>query len=209
MTRANHRRSTWIVAGSIAAHAGVLVLLALNAPELRMQAQPDEVFEVTVTPRYLPQEKTLEQPSRTVETRPLVPRRLLGPDEPRPVAPLVTPNAPGPAPATGLVDPRLTTPAAQPNALRRSAVGCANPALLSREERDACLDRLGAGAKTAPFIEPPMSSDKRSAFAEAAARKARMREYRAGAVPSGVTGSSAPGGITGQGEGPRLRDLGR
>lgn len=209
MTRPNHRRWTLVISASVAAHAGVLVLLAVNAPQLRTQAPPDEVFEVTVLPRYVPREMLPEERRQAVQARPLTPRRLQRPDEPLPVAPLVTPNAPAPVMTPGLVDPRLTAPAAQPNALRRSVVGCANPSLLDKAEREACLDRLGAGAKDAPFIEPPMSRDKRRAFDEAAARKERMREYKAAPVPPGLVGSTAPGGITGLGEGPRLRDLGR
>lgn len=204
----NHRR--WLlVTASAVAHAGLVVLLALNAPQLRTQAPPDEVFEVTVLPRYVPREMVREDRQQAVQARPLAPRRRLRPDEPLPVAPFVTPNAPAPVATPGLADPRLTAPATQPNALRRSAVGCANPSLLGKAERDACLDRLGAGAKDAPFIEPPISRDKRRAFDEAAARKERMREYKAAPVPPGLAGSTAPGGMTGLGEGPRLRDFGK
>ena len=175
-----------IAAASAAAHVAVLALLAMHGPKFSMQAAPPTVFDVTVEPRYVIEDQVRPEPTRPLLKRPLAPRRLVRPDEQLSVAPLVTSTAPGPA-AAGPVDPRLTNPAALPNSLRRSAVGCANPALLDKAERDACLERLGKGAKDEPFIEPPMSPDKRRAFEEASAKKEAYRKYKEGNLPPGVT----------------------
>ena len=70
-------------------------------------------------------------------------------------------------------------------------MGCANPNLLTKAERERCLERLGAGAKDAPYYEPPMSRDKRKAFDEAAARKQAYRKYKEANLPTGVS----PGGL--------------
>ena len=47
--------------------------------------------------------------------------------------------------------------------------------LLSRAERDRCLERLGRGAAEAPFIPPGMSSEKRALFDAAGAAKTEAR----------------------------------
>jgi hypothetical protein len=206
MTRPNHRRWTLVVAASVAAHAGVLALLALNAPNLNMRAVPPDVFEVTVVPRYLPREKLREERRETVQARPLIPRRVLRPDEPLPVAPLITPNAPAaarPADQGSAFHPAPNPPGPKDqlrNALRSGAPGCANAdsVILNKAERENCLERLGKGAKDAPFIEPPMSRDKRRAFDEAAAKKKAYRDYKEGNLPPGVTQKDG---------GPQMREL--
>lgn len=174
------------------AHLGVLGLLALVQPELRQMAPPP-VFDVEILPRLLP------SPARPTDeaapTRPLQVRPPRNARSAQDVPPLVIPERsiapPGKAAPAGPATP-APVPSDVRDALRRGPVGCANPDLLSKEERDACLERLGAGAKDAPFIEPPMSRDKRRAFDAAAAKKEAYRRYREGNVPPGVTPQPKP-----------------
>lgn len=182
---------------SIAGHAGVLAILAMAQPQLR-EIETPPVFEVTVAPRFLTTAEDRPVPRETAAIRPLRPRRALRPDETSQVAPLVTRSAPTTAPRTDTGAPSLAPesgPAAEGspdllrNTLRRGAVGCANPTLLSKTEREACLEKLGAGAKDAPFIEPPMSREKRAAFDEAAAKKQAYRRYKGQNIPPGTVGS--------------------
>ena len=193
MTRANHRRWTLVVTASVVAHAGVLALLALKSPHFDMQAIPPATFEVTVVPRLVPPERLRETRREPPSpSRPLVPRRLLAPDEETPVAPLVTPNSPGAEGRGTNLHPAPNPPGPKDqlrNALRAGTPGCANAdsVILNKTERENCLERLGRGAKDAPFIEPPMSRDKRMAFDKAAARKQAYRDYKEANMPSGVT----------------------
>ena len=182
---------------SIAGHAGVLAILAMAQPQLR-QVESPPVFEVTVAPRFLTTTEERPAPRETAANRPLRPRRALRPDETSQVAPLITRNAPTTTPsadtgASSLTREQGPAAAASPdllrNALRSGAVGCANPTLLSKAEREACLEKLGAGAKDAPFIEPPMSREKRAAFDEAAAKKQAYRRYKGQSVPPGTVGT--------------------
>jgi len=194
MTRADHHKQIGVVAASAAAHLGVLALLAIHHPQLR-QAEAPPVFEVAVVPLFLPPRRDHAAPPQPLASRPLRPRRILRPGETAPVAPLVTPRA-APAAAGPIAAPAPSpAPAAASDALRGAlrggSVGCANPALLSKDERAACLEKLGAGARDAPFYEPPMSREKRREFDAAAARKEAYRRYKEGNVPPGLT----PGGL--------------
>ena len=182
---------------SIAGHAAVLAILAMAHPQFR-QVESPPVFEVTVAPRFLTTTEDRPTPRETAVNRPLRPRRALRPDETSQVAPLITRNAPTTSPpadpsASSLAPDQGPAANASPdllrNALRRGAVGCANPTLLGKAEREACLEKLGAGAKDAPFIEPPMSREKRAAFDEAAAKKQAYRRYKGQNVPPGTVGA--------------------
>ncbi|MDP3852084.1 hypothetical protein [Phenylobacterium sp.] len=192
MARTDRRTLPSVVLVSVLAHLGVLALLAIAHPTLR-QAQAPPVFEVSIAPLVMAPRRERPAPAAS---RPLRPRRALTPDETSPVAPLVTPNAPGRAEAT----PRHPAPLPPGpkdnlrNTLRRSAAGCANAnaVILDKAERDDCDERFGRGAKTAEFIEPPMSRDKRRAFDAAAERKAAYRAYKEGNVPSGLSRGGSP-----------------
>jgi len=195
MTRTDRRTLPIVVAVSGLAHLGVLVLLAIAHPTLR-QAQAPPVFEVQVVPLYAPSQRSEQPAPKRLIDQPIRPRRALRLQEDLSVAPLVTQLAPGrpaapPAPAVALPSPAAPATPALSGALRLSPVGCANPHLLTKAERDRCLERLGAGAKDAPYYEPPMSRDKRKAFDEAAARKQAYRKYKEANLPTGVS----PGGL--------------
>ncbi|WP_309645969.1 hypothetical protein [Phenylobacterium sp.] len=134
-----------------------------------------------------------QPPPKTLADRPIRPRRALRLQADEIIAPLVTPLAPRPA----MSPPGLAAPAPGPApsprvgaALRLGPVGCANPSLLTKAERERCLERLGAGAKDAPFYEPPMSPDKRKAFDAQAAKQQAYRRYKEGHIPPGVSTGS-------------------
>lgn len=181
-------------------HVALLGFLALRHPELHSYAPPP-VFEVEVVPRFLPSPSERAAPNETAAQRPLRPRqaRRLAPEST--VTPLLTPAAPVPsrspadqagAPATGA--PAAPAPSGLREALRRSAVGCANAdaVILDKAERERCMEVFGKGAKDAPFIPPPMAPDKRRAFDAAAARKEANRRYRESNIPAGTTNTPRP-----------------
>jgi hypothetical protein len=170
----------------VAAHALVLTLAALRSPELRAPPQalvePETVIPVLILPRTPPSAggaAAAPAPLRLHRT----PRRAREDD--LPLAPVPAPAAePSPAP-TAQEAPRRGAfqPAPLPGGpssqvrtvLRRSDVGCANAtqAGLNRRERDDCDERLGKGAKDAPFIHPglAMTRAKRAELDAAAAQK--------------------------------------
>lgn len=198
MAAARRSRLYALLGASLLAHVAVLAVLGLRQPHLG-SAPPPPVMEVEVVPYYVapaPRPPDAERQPAIVE-RPIRPRRTLRPDETSPVAPLVTPNAPTAPRGPWTVAPPV--PGASPpasadlrQALRRGPGGCATPSLLSREEREACQEKLGAGAKDAPFFQPPMDPRKRQAFDEAAAKKEAYQRYKRGNVPPGLSHESRP-----------------
>ena len=196
MAAARRSRLYALLGLSLLAHGVVLAVLGLREPKLNLAPAPP-VMEVQVVPYYVlstPRAPEAERLPPLVE-RPIRPRRTLRPDETSPVAPLVTPRAP-PASGPWTLEPAEPGAPAPPadlrQALRRGAAGCANLALLSREEREACEERLGAGAKDAPFFQPPMDPRKRQAFDEAAAKKEAYQRYKRGNVPPGLSHEPRP-----------------
>ena len=192
-------RAGLVVGLSLLAHGAVLALLALSHPQLRIAAPPP-IVEVEIVPYYLPSLQQARPPSAPLAAQPIRPRRsLLRPEEERTVAPLVTPTAPPQKPAEGpwAVAPPVTgAPVPSPPDLRRAlrgSVGCANLELLSKAEREACQEKLGAGAKDAPFIPPPIAADKLDEWDKAAARKRAKWRAREAPMPQPVpSGPSSP-----------------
>lgn len=192
------QRLALLVAASAGAHLGVLSLLALVRPHLHEAAAPP-VMNVEIVPLYIPQRMREAPPPRSLAAQPIRPRRALRPDERSDVAPLVTPNAAPPAAASGpwaLGPPAPGSAQAPPdlrNALRRGSAGCATPQLLNKDERAACQERLGRGAKDAPFIPPPIAADKQSEWDAVAARKRAKWKEREGSVSAPIpSGPSSP-----------------
>lgn len=189
-----------IVAVSILLHAGMAALLALGRPELRLAAPPP-VMEVQVVPYFRPAHAQPRRPQEPLAAQPIRPRRaVLRPkEEQSTVAPLVTRQAPPPT-ASGpwAVAPPIAGSPAPPSAdlrqaLRRGPAGCANPSLLSKAEREACLEKLGAGAKDAPYIPPPIAADKLKEWDKAAAAKRAKWRAREAPMPQAVPqGPSSP-----------------
>lgn len=135
--------------------------------------------------------------------RPVAPQAPPAPIAPLPMEPAPRPPAPpaaAPAPVTGAGSGAAIAPFGPAggdlrNALRQTSPGCANEEAvgLNRRERETCTDRLGKGAKDAPFVQAPMARAKREAFDAAAARKDRNRDWREGGVPSGIQGDGLGG----------------
>lgn len=192
MARAGGRLRILVVGGSAAAHLAAFALLALVRPDLSPgPAPPPPVFQVLIAPRFTP--SPAQAQAQASPSRPLRVRRPAQADRRAEVPPLLVPETAIAPPSTPT--PPADIPAVPPRlgeTLRRGAVGCANPSLLSKEEQEACLERLGAGAKDAPFIEPPMSPDKRRDFDAAAAKKQANRRYREANMPVGVTPTPKP-----------------
>jgi len=202
-----------VIAGSAVGHLVVLVLIGLNAPQVqRVFIEDDPVRDPppVVIDLYRP-----PPPPRQVK-RTSVASPLPSPVRPRPVAPQAPPPAIAPLPMAPVAKPVPAPPATPPptgagsggaaiwpdrpegelrEALRRSVVGCANQDAvgLTRRERENCDEKLGKGAKDAPFIPAPMAAAKRERFDAAAARKDVARRRKEGAVPSGVSRDNAGG----------------
>ena len=191
------RRRAGAVAISAGLHAVLLAALALHAPRLKVPPQaragaPVPIIPILLSPRAAPSNAGAPGGPIRLHRRQVRPRDL-----PAHVRPLVTPAAEAPArpsdpdaaSASAPQEPARPGEAADLARALRSRVGCANPALLSREEREGCEARLAAGARDAPYLGGGLDREKARAFDAAAARKAADARYRA-APP---TPPSAPG----------------
>lgn len=167
-----------IAIASLGFHALLLAGLTLNHGREQALALPEDVFAVTVLPRYLtPEEQVRQAPTRVkihrseeIRETPEVPPLILPPAPPPPPGP--------PAPPTSGI-----TPEQLGQALRNGGVGCNPPGLpgLSREAREICEARLAAGARTAGYLGNGVARDKQAAFDQAAASG---NAWRKGAVPA-------------------------
>ena len=202
MPSAGRGRTIAAIAVSAAVHVPILVALALHAPFLAIPDEPggppEPIIPVLLMPRSLP-------PTTAPDARPgpirLHRRQLHTLPQDLPVAPLPAPEAPAPPPvaAPGPVTVRAPpSPEAQrppvQTALRRSAVGCANPHAsgLTRAEREVCEEQLGAGAQTALFPGLGLSAGKQTALDKAGARREGDRRYREAPPPPGIGNSGEP-----------------
>jgi hypothetical protein len=184
MRRAGRRRMAAAIALSAGFHLALLIVLAMQAPMLRVPPEegtgpPEPVIPVLLLPRLPPSAAERPQPLRLHRR----PQPFAGPP---PIAPLPVPAAP-PSPPAG---PGVVTihPAPLPEGpkedlratLRASPIGCANLEALSPAERDRCNETLGKGAKTATFPGLGLSAGKQSDFDREAQHKEACRQYRAG-----------------------------
>jgi hypothetical protein len=198
MRPAGRSRSIEAVAISLVVHAVVLTVLALHAPRLRtppdeLAGPPEPIIPVLILPRVPPPEAGGPPAPIRIHQRALrTPRHEL------PVAPLVTPQAePPPAPAR---DPGPTARTLQEEAvaanarqaLRSGLVGCANPGLLSREEREKCEEGLARGARDAPFNGLGIDRDKTRDLERAGARRESDYRYKRGIPGSRPRDPNAP-----------------
>lgn len=194
------RRRTFVATVvSAALHVAVLMVLALNAPPLRIppmtSGPPEPVIPVIILPRHPPPSAGQAPPAPIrLHRRP----QRFAPDT-LPLAPLPAPPQTPAADAGNAKGPAIVRhPAPLPEgpkdqlraALRAGDVGCANMDAvgMSRAEREACEERLGRGAKDAPFIHPGfgMSRAKKAEFdAAASARDARKAQMEAPASRPG------------------------
>lgn len=181
MRPAGRGRTLVIVAISVVAHVAVLAALALHVPKLFVppvrSGPPQPIIPVLLTPRTPPPEAGgPPRPIRLHRRQPRVPLDRL------PVAPLVAPEAePEPDAERDRRAPRVVTvdPVAQ-NARQtlRGLIGCANPSLLSREEREKCQEQLARGAREAEFPGLGLDADDASDLGRAAARREAGYRYK-------------------------------
>lgn len=197
MPKARRRLSATAIGLSVAAHAVVLTLLALHAPKLAKPYEeagpPEPVIPVLIMPRTPPAPPGAEKPPPIRLHRRQLRR---GPAPAPPVEPFVAPPTiptPKPPPRPG-PPPRYTvqpSPGTQlSTTLRGSLVGCANPSLLSRSERERCQEKLGRGVGEVPALPPPSDP----AFDRAAAAKDASRRAREAGVPVGTAGAFGDSG---------------
>lgn len=196
--REGGRARAAVLAVSAVGHVVILAALAASRGSLPALMTPPAVMQVQIAPAYIvpARPKPAPQPSKRQQSSPRAPAPRLArlPAEDAPVAPLFVQQAPPAAPAE--LDDGVRS------ALRNGALGCANQEALALDKRARarCLERLGAGAKDAPFIPAPLAKDKQAEFDKAAARKEADRKYREAPIPPGLSTSDAPGGITGLGQ---------
>jgi len=199
-----------VVAGSVVGHAAFLIVLGLASPTVREvfvdPAPPPpvivELFRPPPPPREARRTAVSSPAPSPVRPRFVAPQPLRAAVAPLPMAPVQKSPAPPAATQsrTGSGSGMGIAPG-QPGgylrgALRRSTVGCANDEAvgLTRREREGCDERLGKGAKDAPFIPAPMAAAKRAGFDAVAAEKARARERREKPVPMGIDPRANAGG---------------
>jgi hypothetical protein len=201
MRTAKLRRTTVIIAASVLLHAGVLTVLVLHAPTLRRPVPegdagpPHPIIPILLAPRASPPGSDGETEEIRLHRRQVRPREL-----PAHVRPLITEGvleAPAPreaaAPAAAPGPPRPAEPSVDIGRIIRSSnLGCTDISKLTREQREACDERLGAGARDAPFLGLGLTSDKARMLGEAAARKDAEVRYRRAPPTSGVLVGSRP-----------------
>jgi hypothetical protein len=155
------RNSAWAVVASLAAHLAVLAVLLTHRWDFVLpEEQPDSPWEHIVTVELAPHARAPASVAR--------PTAMLG-RAPRPgeqAVPLPSPPgqpAASPPPQVAQPAPSQAPSLAGPSAggsgaalagggdlgavLRHGVLGCAGATNLSRTEREACEDKLGAGAK--------------------------------------------------------------
>jgi hypothetical protein len=152
-------RATFAVV--LAAHAVLFLLLAIGLRPRTVTAEA----ELAMAPVYLADLRRKPKPQRepappTAAARPLP--VLSRPAATADVAPVLAapPAAPVAASAAEGDGERL----ALSKALRGSRVGCANPSLLSDQERERCDDRLEQGSKLAKYIPTPIPAERRAYY---------------------------------------------
>lgn len=205
MLTAKRRRTSWAVAASVVVHAAVLTVLALQKPMLVLPPEtagpPAPIIPVLLMPRTPPPtagQHARPQPIRLHRR----PQRFVPPEVPSVPIARAAPPAATPAPRA----PVVLHPAPMPEgpkgdmrtALRQGPVGCANSLAvgLNRAERDLCDEKLGKGAKDAPFYAPglSMSAAKKALLDQAAAGKDANIKYKEGQVPPGITDQAGDSG---------------
>jgi hypothetical protein len=191
---------------SVAAHGLVIAALWLHSPRLvrphEEAGPPEPVIPILILPRTppaAPGAAHAPEPIR-LHRRRLHPELAPPPEVPPLVAPKAPPQAETPTATRAAAAPRITvlpTPAGQLAAvLRASPLGCANPSILTREEREACLARLGRGAAGAPYLPPAMDRAKQAGFEAAGAARDRNIRLKEAPVPTGVAQPGADSGAS-------------
>lgn len=199
MLTAIRRRGAWAIAASILAHLGVLTAVLLQHPTLVIPVEPSGPPEAIIPILILPH---APPPAAGQAAKPapiqLHRRQLRNMPTETPVAPVViAPPKPAEAPAPAPGPPAPKEPPAPPppsaavRATLRTTLGCTDLKApgLTREERAACLERLGRGARDAPYFGQPLSAEKRAALDQAGSAKLANRAALEGHAPTqeGIT----------------------
>ncbi len=174
------RARRFAIAGlSLALHAAILVWLAWpRAPELFVNGADRSSMTVELARPARPEPLSLPRTSAHAPARagPLAPV-----SPPREVSPPVAAAPSGAsAPETAALPDQ-----ARLRAALRAGVGCVRAAPRSREEREACQERLGAVSADGPSYAAPMDPEKRAYYDELAAASASSRS-RDGANPGAL-----------------------
>jgi hypothetical protein len=208
------RRTYGIVAASVAAHAVLLGLVAVQTPRLSVPTPPSGPPEAIIPVLIMPR---VPAPAATPGARPSPIRLHRRPQrfnlDELPLAPLVTPQVveerPRSLPSTGPVraTPSPAADALAENARRalRGRLDCNSPSL-TRAEREACRERFARGARDAPFLGLGLDRDKAGDLAAAAARKEQDFNYRR--TTTGGVGTSGSGRNAGTIERPGAPNMG-
>jgi hypothetical protein len=167
-----------------------------QAPPVPAPPKPQEAPRPVPPPQLKPREVAKEAPPAPMAPLPMVAVPKAAPARPGPGAPGQPAGSGGGSP---LPDWGVKPGGDLRDAMRRSSVGCANASAvgLNKREREACTERLGAGAKDAPYIPPAIGRAKQDAFDAAAARKEADRKWKAAPMPAGIDPGASPGQITG------------
>jgi len=212
MPTARRRRTsaTAAIGASALAQLGLLVALLLYKPVLVAPQEPSGPPVAIIPILLLPRTPPAAAGGPVQGELRLHRRAQRQASLPPPVAPLVTAAPVADAPAKALSPAAPSISASGPSAsgpdlrtaLRRSAVGCANRAGLSRTERDVCDERLGRGAAAEAYIPTPLEPRIRAYYDAVAKAKAPDGQP----VPQRATGSLGmfdidPRGVSGHGPG--------
>jgi hypothetical protein len=183
-------RSIGIAAASVTLHAALIAVIATYAPRLIMpdvaSGPPEPIIPVLIMPRT-PPAATGPSAKPTPIRLHRRPQRFLPPETE--VPPLVIPEAPAVRPSAPTVARPTALPASRDvvadNVARtlKGRLGCANPSLLSRAEREACEDKLAAGARDAAFAGLGIARDKARSLAAAAERRQADYNFKRGITP--------------------------
>ncbi|MDB5447579.1 MAG: hypothetical protein JWQ97_2896 [Phenylobacterium sp.] len=204
MAKAKRRLYATATALSVAAHAVLLTALWLHSPRLVRPHEdagpPEPIIPILMLPRTpAPAAGSGQKPQPIRLHRRQLHREL----PPATVAPLVAPKAEATPESTTerpTAQPRVTVqpaPATQlSDVLRHSALGCATPAILSREEREACEERLGRGAGEAPYLPPAIGRAKQAGLDAAGAAKDRNIRLKEAPMPTGVASPDSDAGAS-------------
>ena len=169
-----------ITIASVALHAVILAALGLHQARRPRLLGQDDVFTVTILPRYLTPKENLRRPKPQQKVA-----KKDYPSEVSPVAPRILPPHPSPAPPQPIQPTQIITAEQLGQALRNGGVGCNPPGLpgLSREAREICEGRLASGARNAGYLGNGMARNKQAAFDQDTAAGNAWRKH---GVPPGM-----------------------
>jgi hypothetical protein len=205
MARATGRLFVTAATLSVVAHGLLLTALWVHSPRLfrphEQAGPPEPIIPVLIMPRTPPAAVGAGQKPQPIRLhRRQLRREVEGPPLPPLVAEAEPEALPPPAAPRAPVAPRVTvqpTPARQlSDLLRASPVGCANLALLDREERAACEGRLGRGTRAAPYLAPAFDPAKGGALEAAGAARDRAIRAREAPLPTGAAAPEAAAGAS-------------